>query len=113
MKQLDTKRLGDAVEAVLNALAPPVCPTKEEALQVLMHVTAVLLEGRSKAFITSYLVKIAGMLDGQFDRSAPLDACLSCGGSGNLMTGGRSGGGMPAPYGTITCSACKGTGKIS
>jgi DnaJ-class molecular chaperone len=112
MKQLDTKHLGDAVEAVLNALAPPVCPTKEEALQVLMHVTAGLLEGRDKAYVASYLVKITEMLGGKFDRESS-DACHSCHGHGYLMVGGRSGGGMPAQYGTISCSTCKGTGKIS
>jgi hypothetical protein len=110
MKQLDTKRLGDAVEAVFNALAPPVCPTKEEALQVLMHVTAGLLEGRDEAFVASYVAKITQILAGQFDRASS-DACPSCHGRGNLMVGGRSGGGTPAPYGTLTCTLCNGSGK--
>lgn len=68
MKQLDTKALSAACEAVLAALAPPICSTREESLQVIMHVTAALLEGKDVPYVTSYLLKITQMLDGKFDR---------------------------------------------
>jgi uncharacterized protein YlaN (UPF0358 family) len=68
VKQLDSESLGKAVDAVMDAMAPPVCPTREEALQVLMHCTAAFLEGRSKDYAASYFAKLNEMLSGKFDR---------------------------------------------
>jgi len=67
MNQLDSQRLQGAVTAVMDALSP-LCATREECLQVLMHVTAALLEGQSPAYVVSYFAKINDILQGRFDR---------------------------------------------
>jgi len=68
MKQLDHAKLEVAVMAVIEALSPPTCEEREECLQVLMHVTAAFLEGRSRGYVVSYFAKINEMLAGKFDR---------------------------------------------
>ncbi len=63
--QLDTASLVRAAKRVKVALYEE---TDEQRLQVLAHIIAILLTGKSPAEVTAYLVKITKMLDGQFDR---------------------------------------------
>ena len=66
--QYDSYELRQKLDAALEALAR-ICPGRRELLlQVLMHLTAAGLEGRSNDFVESYFDKVKRMLAGEFDR---------------------------------------------
>lgn len=58
MTTLDDERQA-AILAVIRCLAPPVCPRKEDALEVLLPVTAALLREKDEAYVAAYLERVA------------------------------------------------------
>lgn len=64
---MESKALKKAVESTLKHLSS-VCPSRDDLLQVLAHITAAALKDRQPAYVVSYLIKITNMLDGEFDR---------------------------------------------
>lgn len=47
-----------AILAVIQCLAPPVCPRREDALEVLVPVTAALLREKDDAYVSAYFGRI-------------------------------------------------------